>query len=401
MSIAPLITFKAGLCDLDTSVSPPRVKPKPAPGYIYLYLEDDLVHFCWRRRSASLDEPELDLVMVPSDGTFTPYNPTSAQNSSNTNRPTNGRVYALKFSSSSQRHLFWLQSGSQHPNGNPAWFSTRDLEVGRIVNALLQGEDIDVAHAISNLPRNSHDGNGGDGDETMEDVEGADHNPIHRRGGSGGAGPGATGGDIREEGQESREGGADGGRAATTSSDPSSVIQNLLRSLQQSGNQQSGSETTDNLFTTLSDLLQPSSTLPFIESADSEAANHLLSFLPTCLLFLSQSNIDEIPNNIEPGSEAAKSAMQTLTLEQKRDILRRVLRSPQFTQSLGSLTVALRDGGLPSISDALKIPVANNGFMRHGGVPLGGGDAVRAFLEGVKRHVEEASKSGQDKMETD
>lgn len=93
--------------------------------------------------------------------------------------------------------------------------------------------------------------------------------------------------------------------------------------------------------------------------------------------------------------------MQTLTLEQKRDILRRVLRSPQFTQSLGSLTVALRDGGLPSISDALKIPVANNGFMRHGGVPLGGGDAVRAFLEGVKRHVEEASKSGQDKMETD
>lgn len=81
------------------------------------------------------------------------------------------------------------------------------------MNALLQGEDIDVAHAISNLPRNSHDGNGGDGDETMEDVEGADHNPIHRRGGSGGAGPGATGGDIREEGQESREGGADGGRA--------------------------------------------------------------------------------------------------------------------------------------------------------------------------------------------
>ncbi|EDN03929.1 conserved hypothetical protein [Histoplasma mississippiense (nom. inval.)] len=324
MSIAPIITFKAGLCDLDTSVSPPRVKPKPAPGYIYLYLEDDLVHFCWRRRSASLDEPELDLVMVPSDGTFTPYNPTSAQNPSNTNRPTNGRVYALKFSSSSQRHLFWLQSGSQHPNGNPAWFSTRDLEVGRIVNALLQGEDIDVAHAISNPPMGSHDGNGGD--------------------------------------------------------DPSSVIQNLLRSLQQSGNQHSGSEAADNLFTTLSDLLQPSSTLPFIESADSEAANHLLSFLPTCLLFLSQSNIDEIPNNIEPGSEAAKSAMQTLTLEQKRDILRRVLRSPQFTQSLGSLTVALRDGGLPSISDALKIPVANNGFMRHGNLVM---LRSRIFLEQI------------------
>ncbi|KKZ68576.1 hypothetical protein EMCG_01025 [[Emmonsia] crescens] len=401
MSIAPIITFKAGLCDLDTSVSPPRVKPKPAPGYIYLYSEDDLVHFCWRRRSASLDEPELDLVMVPSDGTFTPYKPTSAENPSNTDRPTNGRVYALKFSSSSQRHLFWLQSRSQHQNGNPAWFSSRDLELGRIVNTLLQGEDIDIRDAIANLPRDNHGGNGGDDDETMEDVEGTDHSPVHRRGGSGGAGPGATGGDIREEGQESRQGGADGGRAATASSDPSSVVQNLLRSLQQQGNQQSRSEAAEDPFTTLSALLSPSSTLPLIESAHSQTVDHLLSFLPTSLLFLAQTNVDEIPNNIEPGSEAAKAAMQALTLEQKRDILRRVLRSPQFTQSLGSLTVALRDGGLPSISDALNIKVENGGFMRRGGVPLGGGDAVRAFLEGVKRHVEEKEHGGQDKMETD
>ena len=92
--------------------------------------------------------------------------------------------------------------------------------------------------------------------------------------------------------------------------------------------------------------------------------------------------------------------MQTLDLEQKRDILRKVLRSPQFTQSLGSLTVALSDGGLPSISDALKIKVENGGFMRRGGVPLGGGDAVEAFLEGVKRLVEE-KKSREDQMETD
>ncbi|EGE78214.2 hypothetical protein BDDG_01151 [Blastomyces dermatitidis ATCC 18188] len=400
MSIAPIITFKAGLCELDASVSPPRVKPQPAPGYIYLYSEDDLVHFCWRRRSASLDEPELDLVMVPSDGTFTPYKRTSAENPSNTDRPTNGRVYALKFSSSSQRHLFWLQSKSQHSNGNPAWFSARDLELGRIVNALLQGEDIDVRHAIANIPGDNDGGNGGDDDETMEDVEGADHNPIHRAGGSGGAGPGATGGDIREEGQESREGGADGGRAATASSDPSSVIQNLLRSLQQQGNQQSGSEAAEDPFTTLSELLPPSSTLPFIESADSETVDHLLSFLPTSLLLLAQSNL-EIPSNMEPDSGPVKDALQALTLEQKRDILKRVLRSPQFTQSLGSLTVALRDGGLPSISDALKIPVENDGFMRRGGVPLGGGDAVRAFLEGVKRYVEEKEQDCQDKMETD
>ena len=79
------------------------------------------------------------------------------------------------------------------------------------MNTLLQGEEVDVSQEMSNLP----DGQGpdGDGDETMEDVEGTDHDPSHHRGGSGGAGPDATGGDIREEGEQSREGGADGGRA--------------------------------------------------------------------------------------------------------------------------------------------------------------------------------------------
>lgn len=145
--------------------------------------------------------------MVPSDGTFTPYKPTSAETSDNAPRATNGRIYVLKFASSSQRHLFWLQSRSQHEQGNPSWFSSRDLKLGQIVNTLLQGEDIDVQDAIANLPRND----GGDDDETMEDVEGEDRSPDRQ--GAGGAGPGATGGDIREEGQGSREGGADGGRA--------------------------------------------------------------------------------------------------------------------------------------------------------------------------------------------
>lgn len=179
------------------------MKPKPTPGYVYLYSEEELVHFCWRPRSASLDEPELDLVMIPSDGSFTPYKPSGKV-------ATNGRIFVLKFSSSSQRYLFWMQSHSQHERGDPSWFSPRDLKLGEIVNVLLQGEEVDVAREIANLPRGPP---GGDDDETMEDVEGTDHDPNHNHGGSGGAGLDATGGDIREEGQESREGGADGGRA--------------------------------------------------------------------------------------------------------------------------------------------------------------------------------------------
>ncbi|KAB8218673.1 proteasome complex subunit Rpn13 ubiquitin receptor-domain-containing protein [Aspergillus novoparasiticus] len=384
MSITPIITFKAGICDLDTSGDSSTVKPKPTPGYIYLYSEDELVHFCWRPRTAPHTEPELDLVMVPSDGTFTPYKPAGKPN------PTNGRIYVLKFSSSSQRYLFWLQSKSQNEEEGPSWFSPRDLKLGDIVNTLLQGEDVDVEHEIANLPRGPSDGD----DETMEDVEGVDHNPNHNHGGSsGGAGPDATGGDIREEGEESREGGADGGRAAAADSDPSSVVQSFLQSLQRNSSQ---SQDPDKPFTTLQDLLPPAATLPFLESADDKTVDNLLSFLPPALLLLAQ-DVEDVSSVDDP--ELTEAVMASLDLSQKKNILRKVLHSPQFSQSLASLTVAIRDGGLPSISEALKIPVENGGFMRRGGVPLGGGDAVEAFLQGVRNHVKDSDQENQ--METD
>jgi 26S proteasome regulatory subunit N13 len=325
-------------------------------------------------------------MMIPSDGSFTPYKPSGRD-------ATNGRIFVLKFSSSSQRYLFWMQSRSQHEDGDPSWFSPRDLKLGEIVDVLLQGEEVDVEQEIANLPSRP---SGGDDDETMEDVEGTDHDRgRYHSTGSGGAGPDATGGDVREEGQESREGGADGGRAATAEEDPASVVQDFLKSL---GGRQSQSQSQDpeRPSTTLQDLLPPSTTLQFIDSADTNTADYLLSFLPPALLLLAQGNAEEA-SEADTDPELAQAALLSLDLSQKKDILRKVLRSPQFMQSLASLTVALRDGGLPSISEALQIPVANGGFMRRGGVPLGGGDAVDAFLDGVRQHVKEKDSQ----MDTD
>lgn len=150
--------------------------------------------------------------MIPGDGSFTPYTgKESVEDSENVKSPTDGRIFVLKFNSSSQRYLFWLQSKSQHPRGDASWFSERDLKIGQIVDLLLNGEELDVQAELATV-RDAPAGD--DDDETMEDVEGADHSTSRdRHGSTGGAGPGATGGDIREEGSGSREGGADGGRA--------------------------------------------------------------------------------------------------------------------------------------------------------------------------------------------
>ena len=120
--------------------------------------------------------------------------------------------------------------------------------------------------------------------------------------------------------------------------------------------------------------------------------------MPPTLLLLAQEA--DGTSSVDASPETAKAAIQALSIEQKKSILHRVLRSPQFNQSLGSLTVAVRDGGLPSICDALKIKVENGGFARRGGVPLGGGEAVEAFINAIKASVEEETKQTGDHMDT-
>lgn len=190
---------------------------------------------------------------------------------------------------------------------------------------------------------------------------------------------------------------------ASDNIDVSSIVQNFINSMGsqkgQGSNRQGAHQ--ERTFTTLADLLTPTSTVPWIDSADEELVDRLLQYLPPALVTLTQEAEDSAGLNTDHAS--VQAAEQALSLGQKKEILRRVLRSPQLSQSLASLTVALRDGGLPSISEALNIPVHNGGYMRRGGVPLGGGDAVEAFLEGVKESVEKDSQgaSGQDHMETD
>lgn len=186
-------------------------------------------------------------------------------------------------------------------------------------------------------------------------------------------------------------------RSATTGSrDASSIIHNFLKSME--GTQAGQSNHQGNLFTTLADLLTPASTIPLVDSAEERTVDRFLEFLPPILLTLAQETDDAAAVSID--ASPADAAKQAPSLDQKKVVLRRVLRSPQFSQSLSSLTIALRDGGLPSISEALNIPVQNGGYMKRGGVPLGGGPAVEAFLNGVKDYVK-SNAQAKSRMDLD
>ncbi|QPG99710.1 hypothetical protein C2857_002378 [Epichloe festucae Fl1] len=393
MPIAPIITFKAGQCEIGDATSRPlKVKPQPQPGYLYLYSEDDLIHFCWRKRDQSLDDAELDLVMVPTDGSFVPYEPDSSQSKTKTN----GRIFVLKFASSSQRYFFWLQSKPQSRNGDPSWFSPRDRKIGEVVNKLLQGEEVNVMSELATVRNAGDRHDDDDDDETMEDVGGHRGSHAHGGSGSGGAGPDATGGDVREEGEGAREGGADGARAASSSApDAAAAVRNLLDSLRGhqglSGAQQQQQQA-DVPYPHLNHLLPTSITVPMIDSASVEYLDTLLSFLPPAVVVLSASSVVAEESQKEPSAAAIEAAKASLSVEAKRSLLKKVLRSPQFSQALGTLTMALRDGGLPGVADALGIRVENGGYMVGGQMPLGGGQAVKAFVDGVKKTVKESNK---------
>ncbi|RKF57408.1 putative 26s proteasome complex ubiquitin receptor subunit rpn13 protein [Golovinomyces cichoracearum] len=388
MANNPLITFKAGSCEIDQSSRPYKVVPNSTPGYIYIYMEDNLIHFCWRERSKPINHDDnLDLVILPADCRFLPYNNPSVNESNST---IDGRIFVLKFSSSSQRYIFWLQSKPENAS-NPSHFSERDLKIGSVVDKILQGDDVNISSEIAAI-KNSIDSDKDNGDETMEDVEGHGNFSKHHGGSNGGAGPGATGGDVREEGASAREGGADGGRAASYGlNDTTSIVQNFLHSLQDV-QQLKEQKAHGSVFATISDLIPPSMTIPMIDSFYSEQIDNLLKHLPLTILLIAQESgsaeADLADESIKSSEICAEKIIKGLSLELKKTILKQVLRSPHFHQSLASLTMAIRDGGLPSLAEALKIKVPNLGFVTGGTVPLGGSDAVEAFIAGIRTTVE-------------
>ncbi|KAK7469131.1 hypothetical protein VKT23_003622 [Stygiomarasmius scandens] len=111
-----LLGFKAGRAFRRGTTN--FVDPNPTKGAVILTMgEDGLLHFTWKNRTTG--DVEEDLILFPSDAAFSKVTQST------------GRVYVLKFSSSDQRHFFWMQDAS----------SARDDEFVNNLNGYLQDSD--------------------------------------------------------------------------------------------------------------------------------------------------------------------------------------------------------------------------------------------------------------------
>ncbi|KAK9493923.1 proteasome complex subunit Rpn13 ubiquitin receptor-domain-containing protein [Lipomyces doorenjongii] len=134
-----LLTFKAGRVDFN----PPskHLKPLPQKGKITVSRSNDedapLLSFVWEPRGSSKNDPSVErdeLMIFPGEAEWLPVSQCKT-----------GRVYVLKFNSSSQRSFFWLQDP---PAGDKLdEISGADLKIATRINTLLEdvfADEVDI-----------------------------------------------------------------------------------------------------------------------------------------------------------------------------------------------------------------------------------------------------------------
>uniref|UniRef100_A0A2M4AB70 Proteasomal ubiquitin receptor ADRM1 homolog n=1 Tax=Anopheles triannulatus TaxID=58253 RepID=A0A2M4AB70_9DIPT len=119
-----LVEFRAGRMNMVNKM----VHPDNRKGLVYVYqAEDGLIHFCWKDRTTG--NVEDDLILFPDDCEFKKLEYVKS-----------GRVFVLKFKSSSRKLFFWMQEPK----------ADRDEEWCRRIN-----------EAINNPPSGNSVGTGG------------------------------------------------------------------------------------------------------------------------------------------------------------------------------------------------------------------------------------------------
>ena len=322
--IVGLHSFKAG--KLNRVEGTNRVKPDPRKGLVYLEEVDDLLHLYWKDRTTG--SVEEDLIIFPDEAEMVKVKESPS-----------GRVFALKFSSSSQILFFWMQNKESDADENdvkrvnaliadPRAPAPSDAAVGRNIEGVSARElvgagDLDLRAAAQTMGLSQ--------DQLMRLLE--PENQAVLRGDSTYQ-PRST--NPATTGAAGHDAPADTEMAA---SDDTTALHDLLAGIQIP---QQRSEPVD-----LQDILTSDEVLPLLADADVRAA--LFPHLPPGLVS-------------DPPTE---------------DEVREIMSSVQWRQALSGLSYALNNGGDSAIR-SLGIDSTNLE-----------GSGVEAFIRAVSRHLRE------------
>ncbi len=116
-----------------------------------------------------------------------------------------------------------------------------------------------------------------------------------------------------------------------------------------------------------------------INNASEATLDQMLLNLPATILILAQESAAQIDGMVEPSPAQAQAALEALSIDQKRQLLKRVLLSPQFSQGMGSLEQAIRDGGLENVAMALRVTLDRRAPANS--------DPLKVFMDGLKEDV--------------
>ncbi|KFM75421.1 Proteasomal ubiquitin receptor ADRM1, partial [Stegodyphus mimosarum] len=373
-----LVEFRAGKMTMKNM----KVSADKRKGLVFIYQSDDsLMHFCWKDRTSGVVED--DLIIFPDDTIF-----------KRVPECTTGRVYVLKFKSSSRRCFYWLQepktdrdseycvkvnSYLNHPpaagssrsgaSGSMGGSSTPSQSGGGLQSELSSLGDSDLQNLLNNMSQQQLlqllGGVGGMGNmPSLSSLLGASR---------------PSSGQSASSNSESSHSAVETTQPSRTPQTPVTTTQPAITTTPAPATASSSIQLSD-LQNILSGLSVPtqaeSSQKPSVDLSSAITAEALQP------LFNNQELMERVRNLLPPSTEIASPGPS--------DQLRSTVQSPQFQQALGMFSAALQSGQLGPLMQQFGmsedvVTAANSGDM----------DAFVRALQSSK----ESSESSKDKKD--
>lgn len=318
-----LVEFKAGKMQMKGKM----VHPIAKKGIVYLnQTEDALIHFCWKDRTTG--QTEDDLIIFPEDAEFKRVDACK-----------DGRVYVLKFKSSSRRNFYWLQEPSDAKDeenctkindflNNPPSPGSRSSAASGALADIGSMNDSDLQNLLNNMSPQ----------QMMQLLGGV--SGIQSGGLAGLLGAGSSSARPRTT-AAAAPAAAPAATATTTTSTSSS----------QSQSARTTTSASQNPAIQLSDLQNIISGLTVPSGSGAAAADqnidlsHSINYEALKPLLSNQQFMDRVKEHLPP-AVAADGQTQAVTGESTGQQLAGTVSSPQFQQALSVFSAALQSGQL-------------------------------------------------------